>query len=137
IHWDYLPGNVLLRADGAAYVIDWTQIEVSDFRFDLAWTLLLLSSRGRPERRAVILNEYEHLAGILSGGQVMSIEQIEVFEVVACLKRLASIFISLSKGATTLGMRPEAEVLMRRDVGHIRAVYTVLQERTGRRVPEV
>jgi Ser/Thr protein kinase RdoA (MazF antagonist) len=130
IHWDYLPGNVLLRADGAAYVIDWTQIEVSDFRFDLAWTLLLLSTSGRPERRTVILNEYEHLAGF-------RIEQIEIFEVIACLKRLGSIFISLSKGATTLGMRPEAEALMRRDVGHIQAVYTVLQERTGRRLPEV
>lgn len=41
IHGDYHPYNVLVRDDGVAFVIDWTNIRVSDFRFDLAWTLLL------------------------------------------------------------------------------------------------
>ncbi|MGQ9629147.1 MAG: phosphotransferase family protein [bacterium] len=44
IHWDFHPANVLLRADGSAVVIDWTQIDISDARFDLAWTLVLVIS---------------------------------------------------------------------------------------------
>ncbi len=50
VHWDYHPGNVLLRDDSSAVVIDWTQIDVSDPRFDLAWTLLLVSSYEGAER---------------------------------------------------------------------------------------
>ena len=42
IHWDFHPYNILIRDDGSAIVIDWTQIEISDSRFDLAWTLLLM-----------------------------------------------------------------------------------------------
>ena len=41
---DGFSGNVILKPDGAAVVIDWTQIQVSDPRFDLGWTLLLVGA---------------------------------------------------------------------------------------------
>lgn len=41
IHGDYHPHNIILTNDGTAYVIDWTNINIADFRIDLAWTLLL------------------------------------------------------------------------------------------------
>jgi aminoglycoside phosphotransferase (APT) family kinase protein len=45
VHGDFHPNNILLREDGSAVVIDWAGLQASDARFDLAWTLLLVSTR--------------------------------------------------------------------------------------------
>lgn len=129
IHWDYHPYNILLRNDGAPFVIDWTNVQVSDFRIDLAWTLLLTSSYGDPQVREIVLREYERIAGQRVG-------QIEFFDVVACLRRLGSIVISLSEGPEKLGMRPGAEAMMK-NVSHIESVYALLRDRTGITIAEV
>ena len=129
LHMDYHPWNILLRDDGAAFVIDWTSVEVFDFRLDLAWTLLLISTYGNPEVREPVLDEYERVAG-------RKVEQIEYFEAAACLRRLFSICASLSAGADKMGMRPGAEAMMK-DVNHIGNVYAVLRGRTGVTVTEV
>ncbi len=130
IHWDFHPANVLLRDDGSAVVIDWTQVGVSDSRFDLAWTLLLVGSYEGLSWRERILREYERLAGA-------SVEQMAYFDVVACLKRLFSVVVSLSDGAEKLGMRPGAEAVMKQQIGALESVYDLLLERTGIRVAEV
>jgi aminoglycoside phosphotransferase (APT) family kinase protein len=130
IHMDFHPGNVLLRDDGSAVVIDWTGLDVSDSRFDLAWTLLLVSTHEDEEWRDIVLREYERLAGI-------SVEQIAYFDVAACARRLFSIVISLSEGPEKLGMRPGAVTMMKQQMGAIKRVYNLLQERAGIRVPEV
>jgi aminoglycoside phosphotransferase (APT) family kinase protein len=130
IHQDYHPGNVLLRDDGSAVVIDWTQLDVADSRSDLAWTLVLVSSYEGLEWRERILREYERLAG----GRV---EQIEYFEVGACARRVASVAASLLYGPEKLGMRPDAVAMMKREMGAIKGVYELLLERTGIRVAEV
>ena len=64
-------------------------------------------------------------------------EQIEYLDVVACVKRLVSVAISLSDGPERFGMRPEAVSLMKRQMGAIRKVYDLLLERTGIKVPEI
>jgi aminoglycoside phosphotransferase (APT) family kinase protein len=129
IHLDYHPYNVLLREDGGAFVIDWTNAQVSDYRLDLAWTLLLNSSYGHPETRQLLLGEYERLCGD-------PVEEIAFFEVAASLRRLASILISLSAGAQTLGMRAGAEAMMV-DIPHITSVYAIFCDRSGLRIPEI
>lgn len=130
IHWDYHPANILLREDGSAVVVDWTQVDVSDSRFDLAWTLLLVSTYEGREWYQRILHEYERLAGA-------RVEQLAFFEVYACLKRLYSVVASLTYGPETLGMRPAAAEIMRRQLGASKRVYELLLERTGIPVPEV
>ncbi|MGC9522428.1 MAG: phosphotransferase family protein [Anaerolineae bacterium] len=136
IHWDYHPENLLLRADGTTVVIDWTQYEISDPRFDLAWTMTLVSSeeghdvRSSERIRRRILEAYEARSG-------EPVEQIEYFEVFACAKRLASVTISLLAGAETLGMRPGAEAMMRRSLPALSRVYARLQALTGLRIPDV
>ena len=45
IHYDFHPANILIREDGSAVVIDWSQFDVSDRRFDLAWTMLLVGAQ--------------------------------------------------------------------------------------------
>lgn len=129
-HGDYHPNNVLLRNDGAAFVIDWGSVEVGDFRSDLAWTILLTSTYGNPEARDIILGEYERIAGC-------KIEQIEYFEVMAILRRLFSVSVSLNEGANKLGMRPGAEAMMKRNIGHIKNVYELLIDRTGITIPKI
>ena len=129
IHLDYHPYNVLLREDGAAFVIDWTNAQVSDYRLDLAWTLLLNSSYGHPEMRELLLDEYRRISGD-------PVQQIAFFEVAASLRRLASILISLSAGPETLGMRAGAEAMMV-DIPHITSVYAIFCDRSGLRIPEI
>jgi len=130
IHGDYHPYNIILRDDGAAFVIDWGNFGIADFRIDLAWTLLLVSTYGHPEAREIVLDEYERIAG-------RKVEQIEYFEVFAIARRLFSILMSLSDGATKMGMRPGAEAMMKQNVGHIKTVYALLREKTGIAVPDV
>ena len=123
IHMDYHPYNILIGADGAAFVIDWTNAMVSDYRLDLAWTMLLMSTYGNPESGKFVLSEYEKAAG-------HSVEQIAYFEVIACVRRLFSILVSLGAGADKLGVRPGAEEMMK-NVAHIENVYALLRQRTG------
>jgi aminoglycoside phosphotransferase (APT) family kinase protein len=130
IHLDYHPHNILLREDGKAFVIDWTNIDVADFRLDLAWTILLTSTYGHPEAREIILGEYQRIAG-------HRIKQIKYFEVAASLRRLFSISVSLSDGSDKLGMRPEAVTMMKKSIGHIENVYAFLYDRTGIAIPEI
>jgi aminoglycoside phosphotransferase (APT) family kinase protein len=130
VHGDFHPNNILLRDDGSAVVIDWAGLQVSNARFDLAWTLLLTGTHGSVEWRDAILQEYERLVGA-------KVEQLEWFETFACLRRLRVVTVSLSEGAEKLGLRPDAVTRMQQQMGAIQQVYALLLERTGIRVAEV
>jgi aminoglycoside phosphotransferase (APT) family kinase protein len=130
VHQDFHPENILLQDDGSAVVIDWTSFDVSDPRIDLAWTLVLAHSYVGPEWRNGILHEYERVSGA-------KVEQIELFEVFACGRRLFDISVSLVEGAAKLGMRPGAAAMMRQQMGAAQRVYELLAERTGIRIVEL
>jgi aminoglycoside phosphotransferase (APT) family kinase protein len=129
-HWDFHPWNVLVRSDGAAFVIDWTGGEITDSRFDLGWTLLLLRSTLGPTARDAVLAEYERNIGGPTA-------DLDFFEAAASLRRTASIDISLTAGAEKLGMRPGAEAQMKTDSSHLSTAYALLRERTGLTIPAV
>ena len=129
-HLDFHPWNILVRPGGAAFVIDWTQAGVTDYRLDLAWTLLLTGASLGPEARDLVLGEYERIAGA-------PLEDLAFFEAAAAAKRVLSIWISLRLGPERLGMRGGAEDLMRRDWHHLRCAYALLRERTGLSLPSV
>src|SRR5215813_11401432 len=130
VHGDFHSNNILLRDDGSAVVIDWTELQVSDARFDVAWTLLLSRTYVSVEWRHRILQEYERLVGA-------KVEQIEWFETFACMRRLRMVTVALSEGAEKLGMRPDAVAMMQQQMRAIQLVYELLRERTGIRVAEV
>ena len=88
IHNDLHPANVLVRDDGSAVVIDWSGCDISDARYDLAWTMLLAGAYESMEIAGNIIETYEQLAG-------NPVEQIAFFEVSACLRRLFRIVVSL------------------------------------------
>lgn len=130
VHQDFHPWNILLRDDGAAFVIDWTQADVLDPRLDLAWTLLLVSNSLGLTARDQVLVAYQELTGA-------PVRDLEIFEAAAAIKRMASITISLRGGAEQLGMRPGAEVQMAQNTSHLRTAYALFQERTGLQIPTV
>ena len=115
--------NVLIRSDGKPFVIDWMNFDITDYRIDVAWSLLLASTNGNPEARDYLLGTYEDIAG-------NKVEDIEFFEALAAARRLFSIYISLSLGPEKLGMRPEAVEMMKQG-DHINSVIKVLCDRTG------
>ena len=130
IHFDFHPANMMLRPDGTAVVLDWSSFDISDARFDLAWTLVLVSSYEGAAWRENILGVYEERLGA-------TVQQIEYFEVYACVRRLFSIVASIQGGAEKLGMDPSAVALMKEQMYAHRRVYNLLLERTGIRVNEV
>jgi len=128
IHMDYHTQNVMVRDDGRLVVLDWTQAAPGDYRADLAWTLLLMSTYGPQDVRDAILERYERVSR-------KETRDIEFFDVIACARRLLSVAASLSVGAEQLGMRSGAEEMMRESAGHFRKVYGLFRERTGIELP--
>jgi aminoglycoside phosphotransferase (APT) family kinase protein len=130
LHWDFHPENIILRPDDAMVVIDWTGLQVSDPRFDLAWTLMLVTAYEGSNWRKLLLETYERKAG-------EPIEQLEFFDVAACLRRLYSIAVSVTAGAEQMGMRPGAEATMKNQLEPLRKVYELLLDRTAIIIPMV
>jgi aminoglycoside phosphotransferase (APT) family kinase protein len=130
VHGDFHRNNILLRADGAAFVIDWSNVRLGDFRYDLAWTRLGSRAAAQPDGGEAEIRLYAQLGG-------RNVSKIEYFEVAACMRQLLSVLISLQFGAARQGMRPEAATLMRRDAGHVKYVAAALQERTGIKMPDL
>lgn len=124
VHQDFHPGNILVNANDDAAVIDWTNFAVTDSRFDLAWTLVLAHAYGGPELRDQILQGYQHHAG-------KPVEHIEVFEAIACARRLFNLTISLTQGAQQMGMNVQTVESMRANMEAHRRVHHLFVERTG------
>ncbi len=129
IHWDYHPSNLLLRDDGSAVVIDWTQAETSDARFDLAWTLVVVGTQQNAEWRDFVLEEYERLRGAHAA-------HLDWFEVIVGVKRLGFVLVALAEGPESLGMRADAIADIAGLMAPLRRVYDLLVERTGIRAEQ-
>jgi len=91
IHRDYHPWNVLLTGADRMVVIDWNA-EISDARFDLAWTLALLRRAGFGDFAAEVWTAYKDLAPF-------SVEPLTYFEIAAQLRWMVIVLTSLTSGA--------------------------------------
>lgn len=124
VHYDYHPSNIVLSEEKKPYVIDWSVSRVTDFRVDLGWTLLLLSTYGANEDRNFILNTYQKLNN-------RRIKNIEFFEVVAAARRLIVMAISLTGQDEVVGTRPEVAQIVKGYTKHVDGVIRILKDRTG------
>ena len=124
VHMDFHPNNILIRPDGTPRVIDWTNADITDARFDLAWSLMLIESYKGEKWRSRVQAEYERQAGRPLVG-------MDFFDAYACLRRLFSVAVSLKAGAGALGMRPGAEQLMKAQREPLKIVASRLQRLTG------
>ena len=123
-HQDFHPGNILFYTDHQLFAIDWTSFAVTDYRFDLGWTLMLAQAYGWPEARDHILNGYQRHAG-------KQVEQIEVFEAIECARRLLDLTVSLTHGAQRMGMNAQVTEKIRASMEAHRRVHRLFVERTG------
>jgi aminoglycoside phosphotransferase (APT) family kinase protein len=126
IHLDFHTRNILMTQDAKPYVIDWTGAMVSDYRFDVAWSLIFVD----PTMQDDFLSMYRSLSG-------RDLKDLDYFRALAWSRRVMSIMISIRYGAERLGMRPGAENVMRRNPRHIESVYRNLLNATGLRLPDV
>jgi aminoglycoside phosphotransferase (APT) family kinase protein len=124
VHMDFHPNNILMRADGSPVVIDWTGAAISDPRFDLAWTLLLVECFEGAAWRERVRTEYERQLG-------SSLSEMDFFDAFACGRRILSVAVSIKAGAGALGMRPGAEQIMKAQVEPLRRVAARLHLSTG------
>jgi len=129
IHWDFHVGNVLVDEVGTTHVLDWTQIAVTDRRFDVAWTELLIAMAVSPTAAAGFRAEYQR--------QTQPLADMAFFETAAAIKRLFSVAVSLHASPESLGMRPEAADRMRRDAHTLALPYATVQHHTGLTLPHV
>ena len=129
IHQDFHPDNIMIREDRSPVVIDWGAVEAGDYRADLAWTILLMSTYWHPAVGKVILKKYQEVSG-------REVRDFEFFEVLAISRRLRDVSVSLTSGAEEMGMRPGAVEKMRQDSEHLHRVCSLLKEKTGLRIPE-
>ncbi|RJG22839.1 phosphotransferase family protein [Paenibacillus thiaminolyticus] len=78
IHGDFNLGNVL-EAEGKYTIIDWTNGQLGDPRYDMAWSMVLMKIYGgtRPSSHllSAILKETSYTSG-----------ELELFEAMACLR---------------------------------------------------
>jgi aminoglycoside phosphotransferase (APT) family kinase protein len=130
IHFDFHQNNILEDVNGKLYVIDWTSAEISDYRFDLAWTLILSLAYQGESGRAMILDAYQRQMG-------QSVPALDVFEVAALLRRIGTVMISMHAGAEALGLRPEAVDVMRQEVEPLTRLYAHLCRLTGLDLPGI
>jgi len=129
IHQDYHTENVMVRESGSLVVLDWTATKAGDYRADLAWTVLLMSTYDDPALREIILESYEEASG-------REVRDMEFFDVLAVGRRLIDVSSSFAVGAENVGLRPGALDQMRESKDHLHKVYELLIERTGLRLPE-
>lgn len=129
LHMDFHPNNILVDTDGAAYVIDWTGLTISDPRLDIAWTIMLMVPHEGEAWRTTLLEQYQRMRGV-------TLPDMEFFEVAAALRRLFSVYFSLTHGAEGLGMRAGAVEQMRKQfISHCH-VADMLYEHTHLRIKE-
>ena len=130
VHQDFHANNVFLCSDDRLIVLDWTQFAVSDYRIDVAWTLLIMGDLGNPDWGKQILHAYASHSN-------RPVEHLEYFQVIASMKLLASTVISFTFRPEELGLRPDAVELTKEQLSIYRQLSQRIRTITGLTVPEL
>lgn len=125
-HRDFHPWNVMMTDDGAPYVLDWGW-QISDPRFDIAWTVTLLERSGYAELADEILTEYETVTGA-------SVDELDYFKVLATTRWLINIVNSLRSGnALREGAADDFRIAMQ---GAVSSAVALIEAQSGVKVAE-
>ncbi len=80
IHGDFNLGNIL-EENGQYTVIDWTNGQLGDPRYDLSWACLLLRIYLSESKSLTFLYKYQEKIPVMT-------EELDIFEALACLRWL-------------------------------------------------
>ena len=130
VHQDFHANNVLLSPEGQFFVIDWTQFAVSDYRLDLAWTLMIMGDLGNPDWKKQIFNAYTSASNRL-------VEQLDYFHVIVSMKLLASIVIAFTFRPEELGLRAETSSLTKEQHSIFIGLSERIRDTTGLTISEL
>ncbi|MGE7224343.1 aminoglycoside phosphotransferase family protein [Paenibacillus glucanolyticus] len=78
IHGDYHLGNIL-ESEGKLTVIDWTNVQIGDPRYDIAWSIILMWIYVSEKRASF------YRAAFCAEGRYGE-DELELFEAIACLR---------------------------------------------------
>nr|MDJ0954768.1 phosphotransferase [Acidimicrobiia bacterium] len=126
VHNDFHAANVLRGDEGGMTVIDWTGVEVTDRRFDLAWTLMLHELYGGADSQVPAQAQYE---------DSLAAPDLEFFAAAARLRRLFGLVVSLTAGPEALGMREGARDRIAGELEISQPLYEQLVAISGIRWP--
>lgn len=130
VHNDFHPGNILCGPDGVDRLIDWTTVGAADHRYDLGWTLMLTAAyQGRHAYEAVF-DAYRQAWG-------RSIESIDVFVLVAAVRRLLLRGVPVHAAAHKMGMPGPRLIDEWHEAEHLRSVCALIGQISGLRLPGV
>lgn len=123
IHNDYHPQNILIKEDELV-IIDWSFAEISDYRMDLAWSVLLIGVLAGHEHRSAMLEAYERAAG-------SPVENFEYFEALKFTMRMLTIATWLDEAVEVPVPRITKQAIRGDYKVHVLNPYRRLKEITG------
>jgi aminoglycoside phosphotransferase (APT) family kinase protein len=130
VHNDFHPNNILIDESGHPFVIDWTAADITDYRVDLAWTLVLAKIYVSDSMRDAFLKGYEDASQ-------KRVEDLYFFEVIGALRRLTDILISLEVDSTNIGLREGAAEMIRDQLPQNMALLNIVKNHTGLELPQI
>jgi aminoglycoside phosphotransferase (APT) family kinase protein len=126
-HNDFHPGNVLCGPDGVDRLIDWATFDASDSRYDLGWTLMLASSYQGQGTYDAVLDAYRQAWGY-------PIESIDVFVLVAAVRRLMLRGLAVHAAARRIGVPRPRLIDEPQEAEHLRSVCALIAQISGSRL---
>jgi aminoglycoside phosphotransferase (APT) family kinase protein len=126
-HNDFHPGNILCGPDGVDRLIDWATVGASDARYDLGWTLMLASSYQGQSAYDTVLEAYRQAGG-------HPIESIDVFVLVAAVRRLMLRGLAAHAAARSIGMPRLRLINDPQEAQHLRSVCALIARISGSRL---
>jgi aminoglycoside phosphotransferase (APT) family kinase protein len=130
LHGDFHPWNVMEKPNSDLMVIDWSGFELGDWRYDVFFTWIILSTEVNPTLGDEFLAAYQRVSG-------NEIAAKSYYQVAALVRRIITIYISLKFGAETMGMRQEMTTQLRNRIGVVQNMLDQLVELTQVNLSEV
>lgn len=122
LHNDMQPGNILMRGNDVAAILDWSAAEIGDYHADLAASSLWGSTSRIPTIREAFLMAY-------GDRRPYSKDTLLSYEVLVACRRLMNLAIVLRYGEEPVGLRRDAVVPVAELTWRRTALF--LQARTG------
>ncbi|HWT77111.1 MAG TPA: aminoglycoside phosphotransferase family protein [Mobilitalea sp.] len=126
IHQDFNDNNILVDNLEKLYVIDWSGMDISDFRLDLASVIQVWTKYKDLKLRDRILSTYEKMSG-------SSVDHIEYFEAAACLRKILLASVSLNNNINKHGIKSNDEV--NQELLQYQSTYNYWLKITGISIP--